>query len=433
MKVIKFGGTSQSLIGYSQLLNIISQTLKYKDKLIIVLSAVSGVTTLLEKFTQTNDFTYIEEAILKNKCFINELNKNYDCLINLDEIFNKLYTLCNTYIHESNNSNHLKATIIGYGEVMSTNIFYNFVSLVKNNDTIKLLNSYDFIESKTESSKLYPSTEFICSKSIFNIMNDNQIFITQGFIASTPSKLPILLGRGGSDTTGALIANTVDAFEYEVWTDVDGIYSADPRIIEKPILIKEINYDVIQEMAGMGAKVMHPFSILPCQQKNIPIVIKNTFNILSDLCTYIKNSNENVFSVASQKNVTLFKITSLSMWNSYGFVYDIFKIFSDKKVNVNIITTSQFTISTTTDEKDLSILNDLYEDLKESYEVEMITKRSIISIVSNKLNDIINKIDITEFEKDIIHFSSNNLTISFVINEDNTEKIIKLLHNKCSN
>ena len=429
MKVIKFGGTSQSLIGYSQLLNIISNTLKCKDKLIIVLSAVSGVTTLLEKFTQTLDFTNINEVILKNKNFINELNKNYECLINLDEIFNNLYTNCNKY--ELNSSNHLKATIIGYGEVMSTNIFYNLVSAVKPNDSIKLLNSYDFIESKTESSKLYPSTEFICSKSIFNLINDNQIFITQGFIASTPSKQPILLGRGGSDTTGALIANTVEAIEYEVWTDVDGIYSADPRIIVKPILIKEINYDVIQEMAGMGAKVMHPFSILPCQQKNIPIVIKNTFNVSSDICTYIKNSKQNVFSVTSQKNVTLFKITSLSMWNSYGFVYDIFKIFSDKKVNVNIITTSQFTISTTTDEKDMSILNDLYEDLKESYEVEMIKERSIVSIVSNKLNDIINKIDITEFEKDIIHFSSNNLTISFVIDENKTEDIIKLLHNKC--
>jgi aspartate kinase len=148
----------------------------------------------------------------------------------------------------------------------------------------------------------------------------------------------------------------------------------------------------------------------------------------SNVFTTIKDSTESVYSVASQKNITLFKITSMSMWNSYGFVYDIFKIFSDKKVNVNIITTSQFTISTTTDEKDESILNELYEDLKESYEVEIIKSRSIVSIVSNNLNDIINKIDITKFEKDIIHFSSNNLTLSFVIDEEKTNDIIKLLH-----
>jgi len=176
---------------------------------------------------------------------------------------------------------------------------------------------------------------------------------------------------------------------------------------------------------------MHPYSILPCQQKNIPIIIKNTFGNPSDVFTTIKNSNESVYSVASQKNITLFKITSMSMWNSYGFVYDIFKIFSDKKVNVNIITTSQFTISTTTDEKDESILNELYEDLKEYYEVEMIRQRSIVSIISNKINDVINKLDLTAFEKDIIHFSSNNLTISFVIKEDQTDKIIKFLHDIC--
>jgi aspartate kinase len=430
MKVIKFGGTSQSLIGYSQLNKIICNTLKSSEKLIIVLSAVSGVTNLLEKYVQTCDLKYFVEVMIKNQNFIDELNKKYNIEINLDEIFNILSLYCDEYKINTTN-NHLKAKIIGYGEVISTNIFFILSTLIIPSNLIKLLNSYDFIESKIESTKLYPSTEFICSESIFKYLNDNQIYITQGFIASTPSKNQILLGRGGSDTTGALIANTVKATEYEVWTDVDGIYSADPRIIKDSRLIKEISYDVIQEMAGMGAKVMHPYSILPCQQKNIPIVIKNTFGTDSNVFTTIKDSTESVYSVASQKNITLFKITSMSMWNSYGFVYDIFKIFSDKKVNVNIITTSQFTISTTTDEKDESILNELYEDLKESYEVEMIRQRSIVSIISNKVNDVINKIDLTVFEKDIIHFSSNNLTISFVIKEDQTEILIKFLHDKC--
>jgi len=428
MKVIKFGGTSQSIIGYSRLINIICNTLTTNEKLIIVLSAVSGITNLLEKFVNTYNVDHIQQIIKKNQNFIDDLNLKHNTNINLDDIFNELVNISDQYL--LNRSNYIKATIIGYGEVISTNIFYHLAISIIPTNYIKLLSSYDFIFSKDESTKLYPSSEFICSDSIFKLLENNQIFITQGFIASTPSKNNILLGRGGSDTTGALIANTVNASEYEVWTDVDGIYSADPRIITDAILIKEINYDVIQEMAGMGAKVMHPYSILPCQQKNIPIIIKNTF-IISDKCTYIKNSNESVFSVASQKNVTLFKITSLNMWNSYGFVYDIFKIFSDKKVNVNIITTSQFCISTTTDEKDINILNELCEDLKKSYQVEMILERSVVSIISNKLNDIINKIDITEFKKDIIHFSSNNLTISFVIDENKTEDIIKLLHNKC--
>jgi len=437
MKVIKFGGTSQSLIGYEQLIKIINNTFeenKTENKLIIVLSAVSGVTNLLEKYIQTSDIKYYELVLEKNQTFINELNNKYNLKLNLDDIFYSLLVECDKYIldNHNNHNNHIKAKIIGFGEVISTNIFHRLISaLLDDSKIVQLLNSYDFIESKNESSKLYPNSEFYCSKNIFDLIKIDQIYITQGFIASTPNKNTVLLGRGGSDTTGALIANTINATEYEVWTDVDGIYSADPRIIKDSILLNEINYDVIQEMAGMGAKVMHPFSILPCQQKNIPIIIKNTFNSLNDKCTYIKkqkNSKEKVFSIAAQKNITLFKITSLSMWNAYGFVYDIFKMFSDKKVNVNIITTSQFTISTTTDEKDLDILNELYEDLKESYEVEIIKARSIVSIVSNNLNDIINKIDVTKFEKDIIHYSSNNLTLSFVIDEQKTNDVIKLLH-----
>jgi aspartate kinase len=335
MKVIKFGGTSQSLIGYEQLIKIINNTLENtlenksnENKLIIVLSAVSGVTNLLEKYIQTSDIKYYELVLQKNQTFIEELNNNYNLKLNLDDIFNCLLIECDKYILDNTN-NHIKAKIIGFGEVISTNIFHRLISaLLDNSKIVQLLNSYDFIESKNESSKLYPNSEFFCSQNIFNLINNDQIFIAQGFIASTPNKNTVLLGRGGSDTTGALIANTVNAIEYEVWTDVDGIYSADPRMIKDSILIKEIGYDIIQEMAGMGAKVMHPFSILPCQQKNIPIIIKNTFNSLNDKCTYIKNSKEKVFSIAAQKNITLFKITSLSMWNAYGFVYDIFKMFS---------------------------------------------------------------------------------------------------------
>jgi len=134
---------------------------------------------------------------------------------------------------------------------------------------------------------------------------------------------------------------------------------------------------------------MHPYSIIPCSLKNIPIKILNTFNPGEG--TLISNSDNEIFSVASQKNITLFKITSLSMWDSYGFVYDIFKRFSEKKVNVNIITTSQFSISTTTDEKDETILKELVEDLQKDYEVEVGYNRAIVSLVSNNLDSILKK------------------------------------------
>jgi aspartate kinase len=472
MKVLKFGGTSQSIQGYKIIQNIIKETLKTKDKLIIVLSALSGTTNLLEKYVQTKEYKYINDVLIKHNEFVMCLNETFNTHIDIKSVLNRLYKLCDEYNVDENPTVHLKARIIGFGEVLSTNILYELVikrshtstecshiqaeklgsgesdkkelissesgSNVVNSDILEvssllekidLLNSHMFIHSKKETSKLYPSVEFYCCDLIKDVIKEKQIYITQGFIATTPNQNFILLGRGGSDTTGALIANTLNANEYQVWTDVDGIYTADPRIVKSAKKINKIGYEYVQEMAGMGAKVMHPYSIMPCAKKNIPIIIKNTFNETNE-GTIIDNSTDNINSVASQKNITLFKITSLHMWEGSGFVYDIFKKFSDKKVNVGIITTSQFSISATTDEKDTNILQELFEDLSDTYEVEMKQKQSIVSIVSSSLKDVIDKINLNEFEKEIIHFSSNNMTVSFVLDEKESDNIVRLLHSK---
>jgi len=458
MKVIKFGGTSQSIEGYTLLISIIKKAFETDIKLVIVLSAVSGVTNLLEKYIQTKQYVHVNDIIKKNKDFINKLNEKFNILINIDSVFDDFFNLVDQYfsqgnvvhdaeytglLYSSDSSEeydetiynkksdlvHLKAALLGYGEILSTNIFYALVFKVFQTNKIQLLNSYDFIKSSKETTKLYPSIEFSCTSKILEIMENSQIFITQGFIASTPTNKKIILGRGGSDTTGALIANAIDASEYQVWTDVDGIYTADPRIVKDAQIMKSIHYKLVQEMAGMGAKVMHPYSILPCSIKNIPIKILNTFN--SHEGTLISNSDDQVYSVASQKNITLFKITSLSMWDSYGFVYDIFKRFSEKKVNVNIITTSQFSISTTTDEKDETILKELVDDLQKDYEVEVGYNRAIVSLVSNNLDSILKKFNLTDIKKEITHFSSNNLTVSFVVDERECINDVQMLHDIC--
>jgi len=423
MKVIKFGGTSQSVEGYIKLIDIIHQSLNKNEKIVIVLSAVSGVTNLLEKYLQTTDMKYIDEAIRKNNNLIGQLNDKYgNTGIDINTLVMNLFTLANEFL--TNNDVHLKAQIIGYGEVLSTSIFYQLVKSI--DSQIVLGDSYHFIKARKETCKLYPCLEFYCSDLINDWLKVYDVIITQGFIASTPSNKPIILGRGGSDTTGALIANAANATKYQVWTDVNGIYTADPRIIKDAVLIKEVKYDLVQEMAGMGAKVMHPYSILPCQQKNIPIKLFNTFSDNLEN-TIISNSKDNVFCVTAQKNITLFKITSLCMWDGYGFVYDIFKRFSDKKVNVNIVTTSQFTISTTTDETDMNILNELYEDLSEKYQVEM-TNNSIVSLVSNNLKMYDEKINLNKIMYQLVHYSPNNMTVSYVVESNITEYVIKQIH-----
>jgi len=410
-----------------------------KDKFIFVLSALSGITNLLEKFTQTKDITFIDKVLEINKKFYDELNLEFpnnqmknEYLDNIN--CNKFIEDCYNYKNNSNNDIYEQSKIIGYGEVLSTNILYSYIRNFDEFNKIKLLNSYNFIKSKKETFKLYPLTEFYGNNNFSEYLEEDcRIYITQGFIASTPSNKTILLGRGGSDTTGALISNMLNANKYIVYTDVSGIYTTDPRICQEAQIIKQIDYNIVQELSAMGAKVMHPSSILPCCEKNIPIYIKNTFGDFYDEGTIIKKINKEdikVSAIALQKGVKLIKITSENMWNNYGFVYDIFRRFSERRIDVNIISTSQFTISTTCEEKDMILIQDLIQDLEEKYTVELINNCSIVSIVTNYIPEIYNCLNFFDIKHYLLSIGATNNSISFVIDEEQSNEIVNKLHKK---
>jgi len=207
---------------------------------------------------------------------------------------------------------------------------------------------------------------------------------------------------------------------YEVWTDVDGIYTCDPNIYNFAKIIPEIDYVLCQELSAMGAKVMHPLSIRPCEIANIPIYIRNTFtkNIGTTICKpFISKIKHDFLCFAIQKNATVFKIKSLNMWNSYGFITEIFKEFSNRNVDVNIITTSQFSVSTTTFEHNYDKLLQIKNALSTKFNTIMINNCHILSYISNNIQDKLNKIKINQFKPEIIHFSDNNLSISIVLKD----------------
>ena len=465
--VIKLGGTSQCKKGYDSLIkyihNINNNT--NTNNIVIVLSAVTGVTNFLDKYTKTKDITFIHEIEDLHEDFINSLyseleeenladcditehnNLNLSDLSDLDgsktqfikSNFDKVWEDLQNLIKDYTNMDDVRkrAEIIGYGEKLSTTIFTAYLkqfSEFSNNST--LLNSYDFIKSTKETYKLYPCVQFIGDLNKFNeIINKNfdpnniipQIYITQGFIGSSPKGEKVLLGRGGSDTTGAIIANMLNAQFYEVWTDVEGIYTADPRIVTNVKHIQNISYDLIQELAAMGAKVMHPLSIIPCQSKSIPIYVKSTFNT-NGKYTKIYNEDFNDTCIAIQKNVSVFHIKSMDMWNSYGFVNDIFRRFSQNQVDVNIITTSQFSISTTTNETNSYILKDLEQELNQDYDTCLVQNCVILSLVSNNVRKIMSKINFDEITSEIIHIGSNNLSINIVLKEKTNNELKEIIN-----
>lgn len=419
--VYKLGGTSQCKTGYDKLINIIKNN--SLNKFYIVLSAVSGVTNNLVKFTETKDHTYIDAAIKLNKKLIAELD--IDPLF-FDYISSDLIDLCKKYTESFDMSDiYAKSEIIGYGEIMSTNILHMY--LESNQIKNRLLSSYDYIFSKKEIYQCNTQTEFYCKDDILPInTTEKTVFILQGFIGSTPSGKTIILGRGGSDTTGALVAKTINSKVYEVWTDVDGIYTGDPRVFKDSFQIKQIDYDLCQELSAMGAKVMHPLSIKPCADVNIPIIVRNTFSNAEG--TTISNEKTNETFYAIQKSQTVFKIKSLDMWNSYGFITDIFRRFSENRIDINIVTTSQFSISATTSEINLYKLKEIKDILSEKYEVQMINDCTIFSIVKRNIKDILNKLNFNLIDPEIIHISDNDMTLNIVLKDFDLDKILKMIN-----
>lgn len=415
--VYKLGGTSQCKAGYDKIAHILKTS---TERNFIILSAVSGVTDSLVKFTETKDLTCVRDAIVLNHILLNELKLDKSVI---KDIENKLISIAQKYIKSFDTSSiYEKSEIIGYGEILSTNIFNMYLNSLKINN--KLLNSYDYIYSKKEIYQCNTQTEFYCSHELDANVNNN--FILQGFIGSTPSNKNILLGRGGSDTTGALVAKALQAKSYEVWTDVDGIYTGDPRIFSDAMNVPSIDYTLCQELSAMGAKVMHPLSIKPCFDLNIPIIVKNTFTDAKG--TMICDELNNDMFYAIQKKQTLFKIKSLDMWNSYGFITDIFRRFSENRIDINIITTSQFSISTTTSETNLYKLLEIKDILSNTYEVEMISDCVIFSIVKRNIKDIIAKLKFDTINPEIVHISDNNMTINFVFRDFDINKIYNFLN-----
>jgi aspartate kinase len=432
--VYKLGGTSQCVEGYTNLFNTLSSE-PIGTKSIIVLSAISGVTNQLIKFTETKDTEFVNNAIAQSmklfeNIFLNLQLDNKECdfyqksLKQIKKICDELELEAEEYKRLSDITDiYAKSKIIGFGEIISTNLLNIF--LLKKNFFPQLLNSYDYIKSKKEIYQCTTQTEFYALPIDFNKFSNTDIFILQGYIGSTPSDKPILLGRGGSDTTGSLMAKTMGAKKYEVWTDVNGIYTGDPRVFESASIVSTIDYALCQELSAMGAKVMHPLSIKPCVDSKIPIYIRNAFTMDIGTCIKINNEQKETF-YAVQTNQTLFKIKSLNMWNSHGFVSNIFRKFSKKNINIDIVTTSQFSITTTTTETNKYKLMEARDELKENYDVEMITDCVILSVVKKNIKSIINKINFLNIQTEMIHLSDNNMTLNLVLKEFNPE-IIKLL------
>lgn len=267
-----------------------------------------------------------------------------------------------------------------------------------------------------------------------------QAIITQGFFASSPTGETVLLGRGGSDTSAALLAAILGASECEIWTDVPGIYTANPHQLPHARLLKQINYNEAQEIASMGAKVLHPNCIPPVRKTNIPMVVKFTRMPEHSGTRISQESDENappIKSIQVKHSIILISIDTLSMWQQVGFLADIFAVFKNHGFSVDLLSSSEFNVTISLDNNaklyDRQALDALLNDLNMFGRAKLIEPCSAVSLVGHHIRTVLPQLGPTleVFEAKQVYLmslASNDLNLTFVVDESHAEKLCQQLH-----
>ncbi|MCD9585506.1 aspartate kinase [Tenacibaculum maritimum] len=383
MIVLKFGGTS---VGTSksikEVVRIITEYHPSQPK-IVVLSAVSGTTNSLLEISQLILQYKKEEALLK----IHNLQKQYDSLIkglfSVEKYISKAQ-LCSQSIFTTlqniaTNYNDAEKMIVAQGEILSTHLIHIYLEEQQINATLISALNFMSINANNE-----PEISTI-SKNIKPILaqSPNQnIFLTQGYICKDTNGAIANLQRGGSDYTASLIGAAIEAEEIQIWTDINGMHNNDPRYVENTFSIDEISFDEAAELAYFGAKILHPQSLIPAKEKNIPVLLKNTFNPLQK-GTIIKNkaATNGITAIAAKDGIVAIKIKSYRMLLAYGFLKKVFEIFEKYKTPIDMITTSEVAVSLTID--DTSYLTEIRAALETYGKVEIDSSLSIICVAGN--------------------------------------------------
>ncbi len=215
-----------------------------------------------------------------------------------------------------------------------------------------------------------------------------RIPVMGGFVGATPAGLTTTLGRGGSDFSAAIVGACLGASEIQIWTDVDGMLTADPRIVRDPQVVPHLSFAEASELAYFGAKVLHPATIQPAVARNIPVRILNSHRATArgTLITAERpKSDRPLTAVASKKGVTVVNITSTRMLMAHGFLRRLFEVFERFKTPVDVITTSEVSVSVTID--DARRLPSIIESLSGFAQVEQEDQMAIICVVGDGLHD----------------------------------------------
>jgi aspartate kinase len=432
MLVMKFGGTS---VGTPERIKTVYDivALNISKKPVVVVSAAGGVTDLLLKAgaNALKGIIDIKEIEEKHNKIIEGLGLPKDIVLNeTNELKDFLKGISMMKEITKKSSDYL----VSFGERISCKLVASYI----NSKGIKSKHHYAYDVGMLTDDEFQNAAPLKESYDLINkaLANLDHVPVITGFLGKNKAGDITTLGRGGSDYSGAIIGAAINSEEIQIWTDVDGIMTTDPRIVKEAHNLPQVSFQEASELAYFGAKVLHPKTILPAMEKNIAVVVKNTFNPQhpgTRILSKSEKTSTTVKAIAVKKKINLINIYSYRMLDAYGFLAKIFNIFAKYNVIVDMISTSEVSVSVTVEKKDR--LDDVLKELSEFSTAKLEEGKAIICVVGEGLKKdhsitgkIFNKMTQLAIPLHMISQGASEVNLGFVIDDLKADEVVKELH-----
>ena len=442
--VSKFGGTS---MGDAACMLRSAEVSVNQGSYLVCVSATSGTTNQLLAIGQAAALGQTEKvSLMIAECIKKHTQIAQDLelvdLSEMNQLFEEMKSISKGMELLKDSSARAMDILVSLGERMSSVLFaqaFRHVLKKRNiNREVVLIDARQIITTDDQFGKAKPDIRKIaenCQEYILShYQADKFALVTQGYIGRSHSGHSTTLGRGGSDYSAALFAEGLNATELEIWTDVPGIATTDPRICPQAKSIAEISFKEASEMAIFGAKVLHPATVEPAMRKNIPVFVGSSFDA-NMKGTWVRKEVSDaplMRALALRKNQSLVTLSTPEMLQTHGFLFKIFKVFNDYKISIDAITTSEISVSVTID-GEIKSNTALIEELQKFADVKIEDGLSLVSLIGNNINHtagLAKKIftAIEDINVRMICLGASKHNFCFLVDAAFGEKAIQRLH-----
>jgi aspartate kinase len=431
MLVMKFGGTSvEDAAAIDRSCRIVAERLDRRP--FVVVSALAGVTNGLLEAGRLAANREVDRAL----AIADSLEKRHlELLPSTAGAFRSLRDLLRALGAIGELSARTRDTIASYGEVLSSQIFADQMRK-RGHDAVHLDARNCVITDDTFGAAVPlggPTRQRLWEHARPQI-EAGRVVVMGGFIGSTETGITTTLGRGASDYTAAIVGAELDADEIQIWTDVDGMMTADPRVVPGAYKVKEISFAEASELAYFGARVLHPLSVLPAIDKNIPVTILNSrkpFGTGTRILREAAPCKNPVKSIAAKRGITAVTVSSSRMLMAHGFLKALFEVFDRHRCPVDVVATSEISVSLTVDST--AMLPAIVEELRSLGEVKVDENLALLCLVGSNLKytpGVAYRVfsSVRNINVLMVSQGASNINVSFLIDQKDTDDAIRQLH-----